>query len=44
MLDTDYKNLLLTDGGEACVAAGLDRGPYKLVVVENMEDTHNVIC
>lgn len=42
-LDPDYKKLLLTDGGEACVAAGLDRGPYKLVVVENTEDTHNVI-
>lgn len=42
-LDPDYKNLLLTDGGEACVAAGLDRGPYKLVVVENTEDTHNII-
>ena len=42
-LDPDYKKLLLTDGGEACVAAGLDRGPYKLVVVENTEDTHNII-
>ena len=38
-----YKKLLLRDGGEACVAAGLDRGPYKLVVVENTPDTHNVI-
>jgi nitrile hydratase len=35
--------LLLSDGGEACVVAGLDRGPYKLVVVENTRDTHNVI-
>jgi nitrile hydratase alpha subunit len=33
--DPEYKNLLLSDGGEACVVAGLDRGPYKLVVVEN---------
>ena len=27
----------------ARVVAGLDRGPYKLVVVENTPDTHNVI-
>jgi nitrile hydratase subunit alpha len=42
-VDPEYKTLLLEDGGEACVAAGLDRGPYKLVVVENTSDTHNVI-
>lgn len=41
--DRSYKELLLTDGGAACVAAGLDRGPYKLVVVENTEKVHNVI-
>jgi nitrile hydratase len=42
-VDLKYRSLLLSDGGEACVAAGLDRGPYKLVVVENTHDTHNVI-
>jgi nitrile hydratase len=42
-VDPKYRNLLLSDGGEACVVAGLDRGPYKLVVVENTRDTHNVI-
>ena len=42
-VDPRYRSLLLSDGGEACVVAGLDRGPYKLVVVENTRDTHNVI-
>jgi len=42
-VDPSYRKLLLEDGGEACVVAGLDRGPYKLVVVENTPDTHNVI-
>src|SRR5262249_17725622 len=41
--DPNYRTLLLSDGGAACVAVGLDRGPYKLVVVENTRDTHNVI-
>ena len=34
---------MLSDGGEACIVAGLDRGPYKLVVVEYTADTHNVV-
>lgn len=42
-VDSKYRSLLLSDGGEACVVAGLDRGPYKLVVVENTPDTHNVV-
>ncbi|MFI5011035.1 MAG: nitrile hydratase subunit alpha [Hyphomicrobiales bacterium] len=41
--DPDYKALLLNDGGAACVAIGLDRGPYKLVAVENTDKVHNVI-
>ena len=41
--DPAYKKLLLTDGGEACAAAGFERGPYKLIVVENTADTHNVV-
>ena len=42
-VDPQYKALLLADGGAACLAAGLDRGPYKLVVVENTPGTHNVV-
>ncbi|MEX0959116.1 MAG: nitrile hydratase subunit alpha [Burkholderiales bacterium] len=42
-VDPEYKQLLLQDGGAACEAIGLDRGPYKLVVVENTEQVHNVI-
>ena len=42
-VDSKYRSLLLSDGGEACVVAGLDRGPYRLAVVENTADTHNVV-
>jgi nitrile hydratase subunit alpha len=42
-VDADYRQLLLSDGGAACVAAGLDRGPYTLVVVENTADVHNIV-
>jgi nitrile hydratase subunit alpha len=42
-VDPEYKKLLLADGGAGCAAVGLDRGPYKLVVVENTPDIHNVI-
>ncbi|MCU0868238.1 MAG: nitrile hydratase subunit alpha [Burkholderiales bacterium] len=41
--DPPYKALLLADGNAALEAIGLDRGPYKLVVVENTERVHNVI-
>jgi nitrile hydratase len=41
--DAGYKELLLADGGAACVAIGIDRGPYKLVVVENTDKVHNVV-
>ncbi|HUF20175.1 MAG TPA: nitrile hydratase subunit alpha [Burkholderiales bacterium] len=41
--DPEYRKLLLEDGGAACEAIGLDRGPYKLVVVENTDAVHNVI-
>ena len=27
-VDSEYRSLLLSDGGEACVVAGLVRGPY----------------
>jgi nitrile hydratase subunit alpha len=42
-VDPDYKQLLLSDGGAACVAIGIDRGPYTLVVVENTAEVHNVV-
>jgi nitrile hydratase len=35
--------LLLSDGNAACKALGLEEGIYKLVVVENSEQVHNVI-
>jgi nitrile hydratase len=41
--DPEYKKLLLSDGNSACEALGMERGPYKLVVVENTDQVHNVI-
>jgi nitrile hydratase len=41
--DPAYKQRLLTDGNAAAEEVGLDRGLYKLVVVENTRETHNVI-
>jgi nitrile hydratase len=47
--DPDYKARLLADGNAALEELGLDRGPYKLVVVENTPvaggapAVHNVI-
>lgn len=41
--DPEYRRLLLTDGNAACEALGMDRGIYKLVVVENTDEVHNVI-
>ena len=41
--DPEYRKLLLTDGNAACEALGMDRGIYKLVVVENTDEVHNVI-
>jgi nitrile hydratase subunit alpha len=43
--DPAFKAKLLKHGNEALVDLGLERGPYKLVVVENMADVHNmVVC
>jgi nitrile hydratase len=42
-VDPAFKALLLSDGGAACVELGLDRGLYKLVVVENTPAVHNVV-
>ena|SRR5450631_577306 len=39
----EFRARLLSDGNAAVEELGLDRGPYKLVVVENTADIHNVI-
>jgi nitrile hydratase len=41
--DPDYRALLIADGNAACAALGIDRGPFRLVVVENTATVHNVI-
>lgn len=41
--DPAYKARLLADGNAALEEIGLDRGLYKLVVVENTPAVHNVI-
>ena len=41
--DSEYRKLLLSDGNAACEALGMESGIYKLVVVENTDDVHNVI-
>lgn len=42
-VDPAYKQRMLTDGNAAAEEVGLDRGLYKLVVVENTPQVHNVI-
>ena len=42
-VDADFKARLLADGNAALAELGVDRGPYKLVVVENDAATHNVV-
>jgi nitrile hydratase len=41
--DPEYKARLLAEGNPALEEIGLDRGPYRLVVVENAPTVHNVI-
>jgi nitrile hydratase subunit alpha len=41
--DPAFKARLLELGNDALVDLGLERGPYKLVVVENTADVHNVV-
>lgn len=41
--DPAFKARLLALGNDALVDLGLERGPYKLVVVENTADVHNVV-
>lgn len=38
-----FRTRLLSDGNAAVEELGLERGPYKLVVVENTSQVHNVI-
>jgi nitrile hydratase len=42
-MDSSFKARLLADGNAAIGELGLERGPYKLVVVENTSSVHNVI-
>jgi nitrile hydratase subunit alpha len=42
-VDPAYKQRMLTDGNAAAAEVGLDRGLFKLVVVENTPQVHNVI-
>jgi nitrile hydratase len=42
-VDPAYRQRMLTDGNGAAEEVGLDRGLYKLVVVENTPEVHNVI-
>jgi nitrile hydratase len=42
-VDSAYKQLLLRDGNAAAEEVGLERGAFKLVVVENTPRVHNLI-
>jgi nitrile hydratase len=42
-VDPEYKQRMLTDGNAAAEEVGLDHGAYKLIVVENTPQVHNVI-
>lgn len=42
-LDKEYKQRMLSDGNAAAEEVGLDHGAYKLIVVENTPDVHNVV-
>lgn len=43
--DPAFKEQLLAQGNDAVESLGIDRGPYKLVVVENTPSVHNlVVC
>jgi nitrile hydratase len=42
-VDPNYRQRMLADGNAAAEEVGLDHGAYKLVVVENTPEVHNVI-
>jgi len=42
-VDPQFRQLLLSDGNAACEALGLERGVYRLVVLENTASVHNMI-
>ncbi|MCA3131367.1 MAG: nitrile hydratase subunit alpha [Rhodocyclaceae bacterium] len=41
--DAGFRQRLLADGNAALEELGLDRGPYRLVVLENTPGEHNVV-
>ncbi len=41
--DAAFKQRLLAEGNDAVESLGIDRGLYKLVVVENTDTVHNVV-
>ena len=41
--DPEFRERLLADGNAACETLGIEGGVYKLVVVENSDNVHNVI-
>lgn len=43
-IDDDYKQRLLTDGKSAAAELGITVGEAQLIVVENTEETHNLVC
>jgi hypothetical protein len=42
--DGSYKKRLLADGKSAAAELGIAVGEAQLIVVENTEDTHNLVC
>ena len=42
-VDAGFKEKLLENGSQACLALGIEVGALKLVVVENTESAHNVV-
>lgn len=42
--DAAYKQRLLADGKSAAAELGITVGEAQLIVVENTEDTHNLVC
>jgi len=42
-VDPEYRQRMLSDGNTAAEEVGLDHGAYKLVVVENTPQVHNVV-
>jgi hypothetical protein len=43
-IDDDYRKRLLADGKSAAAELGIAVGEAQLIVVENTDDTHNLVC